>query len=128
MKTGLTLALLALTDPFWVALSFPPDLAVGLAALLLTLWLVAVMSRRLARSRDSRVAVKHLGGRGRSVGQIARELGLSQDAVRNLMQPDPAARRATRSGNSCRSGGGDASRLSRARAVRYAATSYGART
>ncbi len=127
MKTGLILALLALTDPFWVGPSFPTDSVLGLAALLLILWLVVVMSWRLARPLDSRVAVKHLGGRGRSVGQIARELGLSQDAVRNLMQPDPTARRAPRSGNSCRSRRGDASRLARAGAARYAATSYGAR-
>lgn len=127
MKTGAILALLALTDPIWVGPSFSPDPVLGLAALLLALWLAVAMSWRLARPSNSRAAVRHLGGCGRSVGQIARELGLSQDAVRNLMQPDPAARRAPRSGNSCRSRPGNASHPSRARAVRYATTSYGVR-
>ena len=127
MKTASIFVLLALTDHFWVGSPVPLDSAVGIAGLLLILSFVAVMSWRLARPFDSRLAVKHLGGRGRSVGQIARELSLSQDAVRNLMQPDPAARRALCSGSSCRSRGRKASRPSRASSVRYAATSYGAR-
>ncbi len=127
MKTVAIFALLALTDPFWVGSPVPLDSAVGIAALLLLLSFVAVMGWRLACPFDSRLAVKRLGGRGRSVGQIARELSLAQDAVRNLMQPDPAARRAPCSGSSCRSRGRKASRPSRANAVRYAATSYGAR-
>lgn len=68
---------------------------------LVVLGLVVLVSGRRV-PRDLRSAVEHLHDRGHSVAQIARRLYRSQDAVRGLLQPDPAARRTSGRGNSFR--------------------------
>jgi len=62
----------------------------GLAATLLVVLVVRVRRRR-GPSKEHRRA-RGLARGGRSVAEIARRMELSQDAVRMLLQPDPARR------------------------------------
>lgn len=105
MKASLLSSLMACGEPIWSLSEVAPVLVLTLVVLLAMRWVGVVMSQRGRRLGDGRTAVKCLGGKGRSVAQIARELGLSQDAVRTLMGPDPSVRRNRLPGNFFRNGG-----------------------
>lgn len=104
MKASLLSSLMACGEPLWSEGAVATVLVVTLVVLLAMRWVVVVVSERGRRSGAGRTAVRLLGGKGRSVAQIARELGLSQDAVRTLMGPDPSVRRNRLPGNSFRTG------------------------
>ena len=104
MKESLLSSLMACTEPIRSESDVTSVLLVILVALLVMRWVGVVMSQRGGRSGDDRTAVKSLGGKGRTVPQIARELGLSQDAVRTLMRSDPSVKRNRQPGNSFRNG------------------------
>ncbi len=102
MKTTFVFLLMVAAEPLWIDNQLSALLLVMLAVLIGVRWFVSAVAERRERASDGRLVVRVLSGRGRSVPQIARELRFSQDAVRSLMAPDPAARRAIGVGNSFR--------------------------
>lgn len=104
MKASLLFSIMACGEPIWGQSEVAPFLVVTLVVLLAMRWVGVVMSQRDTPSSDGRTAVKCLGGKGRTVAQIARELGLSQDVVRTLTGPDPYVKRNRLPGTSFRNG------------------------
>ena len=102
MEASFLSSLMVCGEPIWSDSEVAPVLVLTLVVLLAIRWLGVVLSQRGRRSGDGRTAVRCLGGKGRSVAQIARELDLSQDAVRTLLGPDPSVRRNRPPGNSFR--------------------------